>query len=147
MFLRNVGRNFNELHDIISQNIVELSLTTTVSTSNPTNIYLALILRVKWILKQLAFSFFSLSLETYSRDLIPRFKHAVWKRIQVNLSLCLTKWALCHEGVWGSGCIDPHILASALSRGEWSASRPGRFTLGDSNGAAWDYELTCSCCM
>jgi hypothetical protein len=26
------------------------------------------------------------------------------------LSLCLTDWALCHEGVWGSGCIDPYFL-------------------------------------
>jgi hypothetical protein len=25
-------------------------------------------------------------------------------------SLCFTNWALCHEGVWGSGCIDPHFL-------------------------------------
>jgi hypothetical protein len=25
-------------------------------------------------------------------------------------SLCLTNWALRHEGVWGSGCIDPRIL-------------------------------------
>jgi hypothetical protein len=30
--------------------------------------------------------------------------------IKVKLSLCLTNWALRHEGVWGSGCIDPHFL-------------------------------------
>jgi hypothetical protein len=29
---------------------------------------------------------------------------------------------------WGSGCIAPRILTSALDVGEWSASRPGRFT-------------------
>jgi hypothetical protein len=29
---------------------------------------------------------------------------------KVKLSLCFTNEALCHEGVWGSGCIDPHFL-------------------------------------
>jgi hypothetical protein len=29
-----------------------------------------------------------------------------------------------------SGCIDPHILTSALTGDEWSASSPGRFTHG-----------------
>jgi hypothetical protein len=29
---------------------------------------------------------------------------------KAKLSLCLTNYALRHEGVWGSGCIDPHIL-------------------------------------
>jgi hypothetical protein len=28
----------------------------------------------------------------------------------------------------GRGCIDPPFLTSALDGGEWSASRPGRFT-------------------
>jgi hypothetical protein len=28
----------------------------------------------------------------------------------VKVSLCLTNYALRHEGVWGSGCIDPHFL-------------------------------------
>jgi hypothetical protein len=43
------------------------------------------------------------------------------------LSLFLTK----HEAMkayWGSGSIAPHILTTALDGGEWSASRPGRFT-------------------
>jgi hypothetical protein len=32
----------------------------------------------------------------------------------------------------GSGCIDPHIfLTSAVVGGEWSTSRPGRFTPGE----------------
>jgi hypothetical protein len=44
------------------------------------------------------------------------------------LSLCLTNYALRHEGVWGSGCIDQIFLTSALVGGEWSASRSGRFT-------------------
>jgi hypothetical protein len=29
---------------------------------------------------------------------------------KVKLSLCLTNYALRREGVWGSGCIDPHVL-------------------------------------
>jgi hypothetical protein len=33
-----------------------------------------------------------------------------WWTVKVKLSLCLTNWALRHEGVWGSGCIDPHFL-------------------------------------
>jgi hypothetical protein len=31
----------------------------------------------------------------------------------------------------GSGCIDPLFLTSALVGGEWSTSRPGRFTPGE----------------
>jgi hypothetical protein len=30
--------------------------------------------------------------------------------LNVNLSLCLTNEALLHEGVWKSGCVDPHFL-------------------------------------
>jgi hypothetical protein len=30
--------------------------------------------------------------------------------LKVKLSLCLTTKALRHEGIWGSGCIDPHFL-------------------------------------
>jgi hypothetical protein len=37
---------------------------------------------------------------------------------KVKLSLCLTNEALRHEGVWGSGCIDPHFdLGSTYSCG------------------------------
>jgi hypothetical protein len=41
---------------------------------------------------------------------------------KTNLSLCV----LHHEGVWGSGCIDPHTLdlGTIIVDGEWSASRP-----------------------
>jgi hypothetical protein len=35
--------------------------------------------------------------------------------------------ALRHEGILGSGCIDPHFLDLGTG-GEWSASLPGRFT-------------------
>jgi hypothetical protein len=31
-------------------------------------------------------------------------------KVKVKLSLFLTNLALRHEGVWGSGCIDPHFL-------------------------------------
>jgi hypothetical protein len=30
--------------------------------------------------------------------------------VKVKLSMCLTNYALLHEGVWGSGCTDPHFL-------------------------------------
>jgi hypothetical protein len=33
---------------------------------------------------------------------------------------------------WGSGCIALRILNLALDGGEWSAARPGRFTLRES---------------
>jgi hypothetical protein len=33
----------------------------------------------------------------------------------VKLSLCLTKQALCHEGVWVSGCINPYFLDLGIS--------------------------------
>jgi hypothetical protein len=33
------------------------------------------------------------------------------------------KVAPCHEGVWGSGCIDPRFLDLSTSW-RWSASRP-----------------------
>jgi hypothetical protein len=50
----------------------------------------------------------------------------------VNLFLCLTNYAIRHEGPWGSGCIGQVFLTSALVGGEWLASRPtGRFTLGE----------------
>jgi hypothetical protein len=32
-----------------------------------------------------------------------------WNK-KVKLSLCLTNEVLCHEGEWGSGCIDPEFL-------------------------------------
>jgi hypothetical protein len=53
----------------------------------------------------------------------------VWTLYKVKLSLCLTNYALRHEGVWGSGCIRPHIDLGTSWR--WSASRPGRFTPGE----------------
>jgi hypothetical protein len=49
---------------------------------------------------------------------------------KVKLSLCLTNSTLRHKDVWGSGCIDPHILDIGTS-GEWSTSCPGRFTPGE----------------
>jgi hypothetical protein len=33
-----------------------------------------------------------------------------YKGWKAKLSMCLTNYALRHEGVWGSGCIDPHFL-------------------------------------
>jgi hypothetical protein len=36
------------------------------------------------------------------------------KKVKIK-SLCLTNQALCHEGVWGSGCIDPHFLGLGIN--------------------------------
>jgi hypothetical protein len=44
--------------------------------------------------------------------------------IKVKLALCVINEALRNEGVWGSECIDPHILDLALAGGEWSTSLP-----------------------
>jgi hypothetical protein len=45
---------------------------------------------------------------------------------------------VCHEDIWGSGGILPPFLTSALDGDEWSASRPGRFTLGErAPGTSW----------
>jgi hypothetical protein len=48
--------------------------------------------------------------------------------VKVKLPLCLTNSVLCHEDLRGSGYIDLVFLTSALVWGEWSASRPSRFT-------------------
>jgi hypothetical protein len=37
----------------------------------------------------------------------------------------------------GSGCIDHTFLTSVLVGGEWSASRPDRFTPGEKTGTHW----------
>jgi hypothetical protein len=43
--------------------------------------------------------------------------------------LCFFNWALRHEGLLGEWMYSStHSLTSALDGGEWSASRPGRFT-------------------
>jgi hypothetical protein len=36
-----------------------------------------------------------------------------------------------HGNVWGSGGVARRILTSVVDGGEWSASRPGRFILGE----------------
>jgi hypothetical protein len=57
---------------------------------------------------------------------------------KVNLSLCFN-WAPRHEGVLGEWRYSStHSLTSAIDGGEWSASRPGRFTLrGRAPGTHW----------
>jgi hypothetical protein len=40
-------------------------------------------------------------------------------RVKTKLSLCLTYYAIGHEGVGGSAYIDPHFFTSALAGGEW----------------------------
>jgi hypothetical protein len=52
----------------------------------------------------------------------------VMVKVKVNLSLCFN-WAPRHEGVleeWRYS--STHTLTSAVDGGDWSASRPGRFT-------------------
>jgi hypothetical protein len=49
------------------------------------------------------------------------------------LSLDLLKEEPHHEDIWESGGIAPPILASALVGCEILASRPGRFTPGESD--------------
>jgi hypothetical protein len=52
--------------------------------------------------------------------------------------LCLIRQALCHEDTWGTGGIAPSFLTSALDGGEWSVSRPSRFTpRGKALGTHW----------
>jgi hypothetical protein len=42
-------------------------------------------------------------------------KHTYLHRVKVKLSLCLTNYAIHHQGLWGSGCIDPHFLDLSTS--------------------------------
>jgi hypothetical protein len=37
-------------------------------------------------------------------------KHVSIQQINVKLFLCLTNSTVCHEGVWGNGCIDPYFI-------------------------------------
>jgi hypothetical protein len=43
-------------------------------------------------------------------------------------AVAMLNYALGHVVEWGSGCIDPRFLDLGTSGGEWSVSRPGRFT-------------------
>jgi hypothetical protein len=56
----------------------------------------------------------SLNLNWKSVIYLPTFSTI---RVKVKLSLCLTNEVLHHEGVGGSGCIDPHFLELGTS---WS---------------------------
>jgi hypothetical protein len=43
-----------------------------------------------------------------TRDPLGGFsRNMILVKVTVKFSLCLTNLALCHEGVWESGCIDP----------------------------------------
>jgi hypothetical protein len=44
--------------------------------------------------------------------------------------MCLINYLSGHVGVWGNGGINSPLLTSVLDGGEWSASRPDRFTPG-----------------
>jgi hypothetical protein len=51
------------------------------------------------------------------------------QKVKVNASLGLIN-SPRREDVWGSGGMAPPFMKSALNGGEWSASRPCRFTPG-----------------
>jgi hypothetical protein len=53
---------------------------------------------------------------------------ALLVKVKVKLSLCLTNYALHHEGIWWRWRYSSTLFTSALDGGEWSRSRPGRFT-------------------
>jgi hypothetical protein len=53
-------------------------------------------------------------------------------KVKVKLALYLFTYALRYEDVWGSGSVGPPFLISAIIGCEWSASRPCRFTPGNS---------------
>jgi hypothetical protein len=56
------------------------------------------------------------------------YRLQIW-RIKMKLSSCFFNRAPLHEGVLGEWKYNSaHSLISALDTGEWSASRPGRFT-------------------
>jgi hypothetical protein len=58
--------------------------------------------------------------------------------VKIELSLCLINYALCHEDIRGRGAIAPPFLTSSLNGSEWSASRPSRFSPGESDhGTHW----------
>jgi hypothetical protein len=54
-----------------------------------------------------------------------------WRKVKINLSLCLINYASRHEYIWVSGGIAPPFLISALDGSEWSASSLGRFIAGE----------------
>jgi hypothetical protein len=52
----------------------------------------------------------------------------IYQTIKINLSMCLITYASYQEDLRRSGGMAPLFLTSALDVGEWSDSRPGRFT-------------------
>jgi hypothetical protein len=53
----------------------------------------------------------------------------IFGKVKVKLSLCFFNWIPHHKRVLGEWKYSStHSLISALDGGEWSASRPGRFT-------------------
>jgi hypothetical protein len=61
--------------------------------------------------------------------LINYFINSLSYTVKVKLTLCFfLNWAPHHEGVLEWRYSSTHSLTSELDGGEWSASRPGRFT-------------------
>jgi hypothetical protein len=55
------------------------------------------------------FSLILLNVFTYTYTKMLKFPMSC-RNVKVKLYLCFADLALCHEGVCGSGCIDPHFL-------------------------------------
>jgi hypothetical protein len=66
----------------------------------------------------------------YYRKRTPQFYRSK-KEVKIQLAPCLLNEALSYEDIPGTGIIAHTFLTTTLDRGEWSASRPGIFTVGD----------------
>jgi hypothetical protein len=76
----------------------------------------------------LTYSYCTMFQQTMLRHICMPWTRPTCKKVKVKLSLCFN-WAQRHEGVLGEWRYSStHSLTSALDGGEWSASRPGRFT-------------------
>jgi hypothetical protein len=58
-----------------------------------------------------------------------RLHGMVPNQLSTETSLCLT--LRCHKVICASGAVDPLLLTSAIDAGEWSASGPWCFTIGE----------------
>ena len=68
----------------------------------------------------------------------------IWNVVKVKVQAEVTLPRACHDGIRASGVTDPFILNFGILCAEWSASRAGRFNLGEKDagthriGAAMD---------
>jgi hypothetical protein len=92
-----------------------------------THLKFSKIARLRWCCNWVFSEFELLCIYALFRMSVVLYEVSVLK-VKVNLSLCFN-WAQRHGGVLGEWRYSStHSLTSALDGGEWSASRPGRFT-------------------